>query len=69
MALAHRRSSNLSLEASEALSLDDLQVRLRAMECDDVLGLPHRQDEADTGEIVFQIAVSSRDAGDQGDAM
>ena len=40
------------------------------MECDDVLGLPHRQDAEDRDEVVFQIAVGSRDAGDaEGDAL
>ena len=71
---AHRhgpstRRSNLSLEASEALSLDDLEVHFRAIQCDDVIGLLHRQDVEDTDEVVCQIAVGNRDAGNEGDAL
>ena len=57
IAMALARRSNLSLEASEALSLDDLEVHLRVMECDDVLGLPQRQNVENTDEVVFQTAV------------
>ena len=50
---AHRhgpcaRSSDLSLEASETLSEDDLEVHFRSMKRDDVLRLPHSQDVEQT---------------------
>ena len=52
------RSSDLSLEASEALQEHDLEVHLRSMERDDVLGLPHSHYVEQTDEVIFEISPS-----------
>ena len=71
---AHRhgpcaRSSDLSLEASEALSEDDLEVHFRSMKRNDVLRLPHSQDVEQTDKVVVEVSVGSHNAGDEGDVL
>ena len=55
------RSSDLSLESSEALSENDSEINFRSTKRYDVLSLPHIQDVPveQTDEIVIKVSVSS----------